>query len=125
MLGQEIVYSFFLPGTLSANHVISFKVPADYELVHESAVAQNNSDATLKLGTSADDDGFITAHTIGDSGVPVEKERADFNGALLTNPGQEFPRCVDGTTFVATLDFDGSAGTAAQNVTLAFTFKAG
>ena len=117
--------SYHIPGTLSANLDIRVKMPIPCSLVHSSAVASNDSDATLKLGTSVDDDGFLVACVIGDSQVPVEKKRADFDGALLTEAGKENPRLAAGDIFVATLDYDGAAGTAAQNVTLVFTFKEG
>jgi len=124
MLGQHYACSFFLPGTLAANHVIEFALPFDVELVHVSAAAQNNSDATLIVGTSADDNGYITSYAIGDSGTPVEKGAlTDFNGALVTSGA--YPQVSDGTLFMATLDFDGAAGTAAQNVTIVFTFQEG
>ena len=57
--------------------------------------------------------------------TPVEKAIADFDGALLSDAGSEPPRLSDGDIFVATLDYDGAAGTAAQDVTLVFTFAEG
>lgn len=125
MQGNHFVHSYHIPGTLAANITITFTVPAGCSLEHVSAVASNNSDATLMLGTSADADGYKAAAVIGDSGTPVEWGLANFDGALLTNAGKEFPHLADGTIFVATLDFDGAAGTAAQNVTLVFTFSEG
>jgi hypothetical protein len=117
--------SFHIPGTLAANLTITLTVPSDCSLVHVSAVASNNSDATLKIGTSADDDGYLTATAIGDSGTPAEFDLDDFDGALLSNPGMEYPHLLDGTVLVLTLDYDGAAGTAAQNVTLVATFCEG
>ena len=117
--------AFHVPGTLSANLNIRFTVPSDCTLVHVSAVASNDSDATLALGSSADTDGYLTATAIGDSGTPAEFERADFDGALLSDAGNEFPRLAAGTVLVLTLDHDGASGTAAQNVTLVLTFVEG
>ncbi len=77
-----------MPGTLSANLNIRFTVPSDCTLVHVSAVASNDSDATITLGTSADTDGFLAACVIGDSATPVEKGIADFDGALLVRRRQ-------------------------------------
>jgi len=110
--------SYHIPGTLSANVTIKFTVPFDCQLVHVSVVASNDSDATLKLGTSASDAAYLAACTIGDSGTPVEKSLANFVGA-------QYPHIEDGTIFVATLDYDGASGTAAANVTLVFTFTEG
>jgi hypothetical protein len=120
---RKFTMAFHITGTLSANATFTFTVPSDCQLVHVSAVASNDSDATLIVGTSADDNGYITSFTIGDSGTPVEKEAlTDFDGALASN---QFPHIVDGTIVVATLDYDGSSGTAAQNVTLVLTFVEG
>jgi hypothetical protein len=105
---------FHIPGTLSANIVPKFTAPINYTIIHVSAVASNDSDATLKIGTSADDDIFLAAAVIGDSGTPVEFDRDNFIGT-------QYPRVADGDIVVITLDFDGSAGTAAQNVTIILT----
>ena len=117
--------AYHIPGTLGADIAIKFTVPSNCSLIHVSAVASNDSDATLKIGTSADDDGFLAAAVIGDSGTPVEFELADFDGALLTDAGKEYPRLSDGDIMTADLDYDGGSGTAAQNVTLVFTFNEG
>jgi len=125
MQGLKLIHSYHIPGTLSADINIRFTVPANCTLNHVSAVASNDSDATLALGTSADTDGFLAAAVIGDSNTPVEKALANFDGALLTEAGKDHPRLSDGDIFVATLDHDGASGTAAQNVTLVFTFDEG
>ena len=122
---RKFAHAFHIPGTLSADINIRFTVPSDCCLVHVSAVASNDSDATLALGTSADTDGWLAACVIGDSNTPVEKGIADFDGALLSDAGSEPPRAVDGTIVVATLDYDGDGGTAAQNVTIVLTFQEG
>ncbi|MFN2152864.1 MAG: hypothetical protein ACK2T5_14770 [Anaerolineales bacterium] len=122
---NKFSHAFHIPGTLAANLNIRFTVPSDCCLVHVSAVASNDSDATITLGTSADTDGFLAACVIGDSATPVEKERADFDGALLTDAGKENPRLSDGDIFVIVLDYDGSAGTAADDVTIVLTFTEG
>jgi len=105
---------FHVPGTLAANITPKFTAPFNYTIIHVSLVASNASDATLKIGTSADDDIFMVAKDCGDSGTPNEYDRDDFVGS-------QYPRVADGDIVVITLDFDGSAGTAAQNVTLVLT----
>ena len=122
---RKFSHAFHVPGTLSANLNIRFTVPTDCCLVHVSAVASNDSDATLALGTSADTDGFLEACVIGDSATPVEKAIADFDGALLTFAGSEPPRLADGDVFVVVLDYDGASGTAANDFTLVLTFVEG
>jgi hypothetical protein len=122
---NKFTMSFHVPGTLGANLNIRFTIPSPCTLLHSSAVASNDSAATLCLGTSADTDGFLVACVIGDSAVPVEKEIANFDGALLTRPGSEPPRLQDGDIFVAILDYDGASGTAAADFTLVLTFAEG
>lgn len=117
--------AYHIPGTLGADVAIRLTPSSNCTLHHVSAVASNDSDATLKIGTSADDDGFLTAAAIGDSGTPVEFERADFDGALLASAGREFPRISTGTVVSLDLDHDGAAGTAAADVTIVLTFAEG
>ena len=122
---RKFVHSFHVPGSLAADMDIRFTVPSDCSLVHVSAVSSNDSDATLALGTSADTDGWLEACVIGDSSVPVEKGIADFDGALLSDVGNEPPRAVDGTIVAIIVDFDGGSGTAADDFTLVLTFVEG
>jgi hypothetical protein len=110
--------TYHIPGTLAANISPRFTAPCDCSLLHISAVASNDSDATLKIGTSADDDTYLAACTIGDSGTPVEKVLASYIGG-------QYPHIAKGTVVVLTLDYDGSAGTAAQNVTIVLTYSEG
>ena len=117
--------TYHVAGTLAANLNIRFTAHNNMQLKHVSAVASNDSDATMTLGTSADADGFLAACVIGDSGTPVEKGLADFDGALLSDPGGELPRISDGDVVVIGLDFDGAAGTAAANVTIVLTLLEG
>jgi hypothetical protein len=115
---RKFQQAYHVPGTLNADLNIRFTAPSDCKILHVSAVASNDSDATLKIGTSSDDDEFLTASTIGDSNTPVEFEREDF-------VDDEFPRIEDGDVVIFTLDHDGSSGTAAQNVTIVATFVEG
>jgi len=120
---RKFSHAFHIPGTLAADIDIRFTVPSDCTLVHVSAVAGNDSDATLAIGSSADTDGYLTATAIGDSNTPVEKETlSDFDGALADS---QYPHITDGTIVVLTLDHDGDSGTAAQNVTIVLTFVEG
>jgi hypothetical protein len=118
MQGTLFTIPVHLHGTLAANASGRFELPFASQLVRVSSVASNNSDATLLVGTTSDDDAYLTAHTIGDSEAPVTKGRADFVGG-------EYPHLAAGTVLEWLLDFDGSAGTAAQNVTIVFWFTEG
>ncbi len=123
MDGMRFVVSVHLHGTLAANAQGAFSLPCGATLVEVSAVGSNANDATLQVGTSADADGVMTAAAIGDSSVPVVKNAAGFNGALCDQVSG--PHFADGTIMAWLLDFDGAAGTAAQNVGLLFTFLEG
>jgi len=119
MQGTQIVKAFHIPGTLAANINIRFTAYRDMILQHISGVASNDSDATLAVGISSDTDSILTAAVIGDSDTPVEKTASDW--ATTNSTG----RINKGDVFVATLDYDGAAGTAAADVTLIFTFTEG
>ena len=58
--------SYHVPGTLGANLSIIHTVAMNCVLRKVSAVASNNSDATLAI-TNASTTTYLTAHVIGDS----------------------------------------------------------
>jgi hypothetical protein len=115
---RKFTQAFHIPGTLAADIAIVFTAPSDCQLVHTSAVASNDSDATLKIGTTSSDAAYLAAGVIGDSNVPVEKERTDFVDS-------QFPRISDGDIVKVSLDHDGAAGTAAADATIVLTFVEG
>lgn len=117
--------AYHIPGTLSADISIKFTVPCDCQLLHVSAVASNDSDATLTIGDSSDADEYLASTTIGDSGTPAEFDGDNFVDADGNTHTKYYPHVADGTIVVITLDHDGSSGTAAQNVTIVLTFAEG
>jgi hypothetical protein len=119
MLGQHFGRTIHVPGTLTANLDIRINMPVDCRLHRVSAVASNDSDATIKIGTSSDDDEILTSTTIGDSQTPVTKDVSDW---ASTNPTGELDK---NEVLVITVDYDGSAGTAAQDLTLDLDFIEG
>jgi len=78
----------------------------------------NANDATLMIGKSTDTDAYMAATAVGDSDVPAEWDRDNFVGS-------QFPHIADGEIVVLTIDYDGSSGTAAQNLQIALTFTKG
>jgi hypothetical protein len=119
MIGHHLARLIHVPGTLAANVTVTLSMPQDCRLVRVSAVASNNSDATLMIGVSADTDSIMAATAIGDSGVPAVFDPDDW---AATNPTG---RLYEADILVLTLDFDGAAGTAAQNVTIDLDFLEG
>ena len=122
---RKFTLDFHVAGALAANLNIRWTVPSDCTLRHVSAVASNDSDGTIIVGTSADTNGYIQAAVIGDSDTPVEFDLDDFDGDLVTDQGNDYPHIVDGTIMVVIVDFDGSDGTAAEDVTIILTFSEG
>ncbi len=114
-----ITYSFHIPGTLVANVAPLVAVPFDCTLLHISAVASNNSDATLKVGTLDNPAAYLAECPIGDNQSPAVK--ASFKDFV----GGQYPRLTANSSLLITLDYDGNNGTAAQNVSLALTLAKG
>jgi len=118
MQEKAVIYTFHAPGTMSADLDIRFKLPFGATLIHVSAVGSNSNDATIKVGTSSDDDAAMTAKSFGDSGTPAEYDEDDFVGS-------EFYHFDDGDTVVVTIDYDGNSGTAVDDPTVVLTFLTG
>lgn len=117
-MNRTLQQTYHVPGTLAADLDITFSAPFAMQLLHISAVASNDSDATLQVGNSGDAGAYLSAATIGDAGTPATFERADFVGG-------QYPHIAAGSVVKLALDYDGAAGTAAQNVTLVLTFTEG
>ena len=100
MRERSILFSYFIPGTLAANHLIYCELSHPWVIDKIKASAVNDSDATLAVGGGA----TVSATTIGD-GDPKEID------CSLTQ--------IDADELVTlTLDYDGSAWTAAQQVSI-------
>ena len=103
-----------VPGSLAANLVASYMADRNWKITHVSACASNDSDATIKIGNDANDDAYLEAAVIGDSGVPVEFDRDDF-------VDDQFPTHAKGDVLIITIDYDGAGGTAADDFSLLIT----
>ena len=57
---------------------------------------------TVKVGTDADDDGYLQAFTFGASNAPATADRGDFNGALNGDTA-ECPHIAKGTVLKITV----------------------
>ena len=123
--GQRFTISFHIYAALSDNAVFTWTAPHNCTLLHVSAVATNDSDATIIIGDSADDNEYLTEAVIGDSGTPVEFDGSDFVDTDGNTHTRYYPRIVDGTVVKITIDFDGASGTAAEDLTLVLTLAEG
>ena len=119
MQGHRNLITFHVPGTLTANLSLKWTASFDGRVKEISAVASNDSDATMTFGTSADADYTLAACTIGDSGTPVTKTVSNW---ATTNPTGALSK---GEIVVITVDYDGAAGTAADDLTVILTLLEG
>ena len=117
--------AYHITGTLAANTNIRWTAPCDCTLLHVSAVASNDSDATITVGISTDTDEYVQASTIGDSNTPAEFDYDDFYDSDGNQHTRYYPHISDGTILVVALDYDGDGGTAADDATVVLTFAEG
>ncbi len=119
MQGNRLLVPFHVPGTLAANITLIFQAVRDMTLISVQTVNTANSGATFILGTSADDDAYLTTQNLGDSSTPV------VISAKASFVGEQFPHIAAATIIVMTIDYDGAGGTAAANLTVVLEFLEG
>lgn len=122
---HKFAHTISWPGALSnATYTFAFQVPSDCCLVHVSASQSNATAAsTFTIGTSADADGYLTGGVFGASADPAEFDLDDFDGALLTGAGSEYPRLSDGDILKVTIT--GTAANQATDGMIVLTFVEG
>ena len=119
MQGTHFTITYHTAGTLAANHSFIFKLPFPAQLVGVSAANTAATDAVLDIGYTGSLEAYVADMAVGDSSVAaVLDEPGDFVGS-------NFPHIAANTNIIATLDYDGSDGTAAANCTLVLTFTEG
>jgi hypothetical protein len=106
---RTIVLHTHIGGTLTGNHTIADEFPFLVTLRWAKASASNDSSATL---VAADEDGnnIITAAVIGDSADMAELTP---NAAALA---AGYDQVAQDKRIIWTLDYDGSSGTAADDL---------
>jgi hypothetical protein len=97
-----------LPGTITADATFFVEAPFDLTIRAVSAVANNASTAAVNIGTSDDPDGYLDNEDLGDSDDPTIFDLDDFDGALVSNQGDDYPHVSAGTVIAINLDVDGS-----------------
>jgi hypothetical protein len=119
MQGTRFVVSYHTAGTLAANHSFIFKVPFDCSLISVSAAGSNANNGILDVGKTAALEAYLKDMDVGDSSVAaIKKAESDFVGSV-------FPHIPADTNVIATLDYDGAAGTAVADFTLVMVFTEG
>jgi hypothetical protein len=119
MQGTRFTVSYHTAGNLAANHSFIFKVPFPCQLIGVSAAASNANNGILDVGYTGALEAYVKNMDVGDSSVAaILDENTDFEG-------DEFPHIAAGTNIIASLDYDGAAGTAAADFTLVLTFTEG
>jgi hypothetical protein len=112
---------FALPGTITSDATWFFEAPCDLTLRAVSACANNASTAAVNVGTAADPDGYLDDEDLGDSDNPAIYDLDDFDGALVTNQGDDYPHITKGTAIAVNLDVDGSTDPVDPTIVLWFT----
>jgi hypothetical protein len=102
MDGMRFVFAGHGHGTLAADMVLHYKLPCDATLVQVDMVATTAAVGSLKVGTDADDDGYMPDTNFGASNVPATKGRGSFTGALNTLT-TECPHLAKGTVLLLTV----------------------
>lgn len=110
--------SYFIQGTLAANHLIYFTAPFDLQLIHVSISNSTAYAGTLKVGKTSDDDAYLLAENFGVSNTPVEVKT--FGGFDGVDAGTQFPHIPAGTVVLVTITDHGSHMASAA-VVLTFT----
>jgi hypothetical protein len=101
MIGNTFTANFHVHGTLSADAIFRYTLPVDATLMRVDTIGTANVDSSLKIGTAADDDGYVKAFTPGKNNTLVTIDRGDFDGDLNSNTA-ECPRIAAGTTLLLT-----------------------
>lgn len=119
MQGHHFPVSIFIPGTLTADVHYEFIAPFDMQLVRISGNCDAATSFILDVGTTADTDAYLDAQTVtGNATTSTEFDKDDFVGG-------EPIHIAKGTYVVATVDYDGGAGTDAAGVSILLVFTEG
>jgi hypothetical protein len=112
--------SLTIAGIITADHTFYVDVPCDCSLVGVSAAANSASTGgTIDVGPASNTDGYIDGKAIGaQDGAYYDLD--DFNGAEITNLGDEYPHLTKGDTIVVVV-IDGETSPTDTCVTLYFT----
>jgi hypothetical protein len=119
MDGMRFVVTWHIHSTLSADAVIRYKMPCNATLVQVDTCGTADVHSSLIVGTTSDDNGYITAFTPGHNATFVTKDRGDFDGALVSDTA-ECPHIAKDTVLLLTWTH-----ASASDVDIALTFLEG
>jgi hypothetical protein len=105
-------------GQVTADAEWYFKAPCDLTLRAVSAGADNATTAAINVGTASDPDGFLDNVSMGQDDDPTLFDLDDFNGALVTDQGNDYPHISAGTVISVGLDVDASTDPIEPTITL-------
>ncbi len=115
-MNRLIALPFHFIGTLTADAAVRFQAPYNLQLVKVSAGCDNGTSFILDIGTASDTDAYLDAQTVtGAASSTTEFALSDF-------VNDQYPVISDGDEVVATIDYDGGAGTDATGVSLVLWF---
>ena len=117
MQGNKYSVTISSGDALGSNTTFAFQLRGAATLLEISACGSNAHDATFTFGTAADPNGIVEAITFGDSSVPTIFGRDDWTGDLYTDTDNiNFYHIADNTVLHLVIDYDGSSGTAVQDL---------
>lgn len=110
MQGMHIPFTFFIRGTLTANHQFRFKAPCDLTLEKVNASTDDATSFILDVGYATDTDAYLDGVTVtGAAATTTNFTRTDFVNS-------QFPHIAKDTEVTVDIDYDGGAGNDAANV---------
>ena len=116
---REIQQTYHIPGTLTADLVIAFAAAEGMTLKHVSTYNNGECDGTFTLGDASNPAAHMAMQYMATgSGDPAQYSREDF-------VNKDYPHIEKGETFRILIDYDGTAGVAAKDLTLVLTFAVG
>ena len=108
-----VCYTFAHEDALAGNWAIIFELPHAFMPRHISAVASNDSDGTIKVGTTSAAEAVLAEIVIGDSGDPAEFAPSDFVDADYQYSKGDIVQIL--------IDYDGAGGVVAEDVAIVLT----
>lgn len=121
---RKFTHMIHVPGT-GVDMNVYYTAPSDCTLLHVSAVSSAAQNGTFQIGDSDDQDEFLTASAIGDSGTPNEFDGDDFVDPSGNTHNKYFPRIAATTVVRISVDTDGGVSGTADDLTIVLTFAEG